>query len=228
MENNNKTSIPFIIYLIPLFFSVAVSLVLNQAYYNFQTSVFSNENTLLFVNNKIAGFIIFFSPAIMISCIILRIKNYVSIKIMKIKIFSFITILTFVISVFILVGQFFEYTDINKEEIHVRNVLFFTDRNYIWDDVAYAEVSYESGNKGKIDIIYNIYLNDGTKIDVRNSNDFFSKIVNLDNFMKDKKIKINRKTIQSNDYTSIENTYNNNKGKDISDTMQVVLQILNK
>lgn len=229
VENNNRSSMPFIIYLIPYFFSGAISLVLYQSYYNVQTSVFFNDNTLLFVNNKVAGIIIFISPAIIISCIILRIKSNISIKIMKIKFFSFIAILTFVISACILVCQFFEYSDINKDEIHVRNGLIFTDKNYMWSDVTYAEVSYESGNKGQIDIIYNIYLNDGTKINVRNSNDFFSKIVNLDNFMKDKKIKINRSTIQPSDYKKIENTYNNNrKGKDISDTMQVILQILNK
>lgn len=44
--------------------------------------------------------------------------------------------------------------------------------------------------------------------------------------MKDKKIKINRSGIHSGDYNSIDNTYNNDKkGKNISDTMQVVLQI---
>jgi len=229
MKNNNKSPIPFIIYLVPYIISMPILLFLFKSYYKFQTSIFSNDNTLLFVNNAIADYIIIFSPPIIILCIILRIKNVSSIKIMKIKLYSFIAILTFVISVFILVCQFFEYSDINREEIHVRNGLFFADKNYMWSDVTYAEVSYENGNKNNIDIVYNIYLNDGTKINVRNSDDFFSKIVNLDNFMKDKKIKINRSTIQPSDYNRIKNTYNNNrKGKDISDTMQVVLQILNK
>ena len=225
MENDNRPSIPFIMYLIPYSFLVAISLVLDELYYKFQTSAFSNDNTLLFVNNKIAGIIIFFSPAIIISCIILRIKNNITIKIMRIKFFSFIAILTFIISIFILVCQFFEYSDITKEEIHVRNGLFFEDKNYMWSDVTYVEVSYKNGNKNNIDIIYTIYLNDGTKINVYNSNNFFSKIINLDNFMKDKKIKINRSTIQPSDYKRIENTYKG-EGREVSDRLQVVLKIL--
>ncbi|NRT73822.1 hypothetical protein [Clostridium beijerinckii] len=229
MKKNKKSPKFFIIYLILYMAVLPLFLFLFKSYYRFQASIFLDDNTLMFVNNSIAQYVIAFAPGIIILCIMLRITNNNSTRIMKIKFWTFIAILTFIISTFILICQFFEYSNIKNDGIFVRNGLFFSERTYMWSDVTYAEVSYESGNKGQIDIIYDIHLDDGTKIKLRNASDFFDKIVNLDNFIKDKKIKINRSTIQPNDYAKIEHTYNQDKkGGDISDTMKVILQILNK
>jgi len=146
---------------------------------------------------------------------------------MKIKVFSFIAIIIFVMSTFILVYQFFQYTDINKDGINVKRGILLTDKKYMWSNVTYAEVSYEHTSKSNTRIIYNIYLNDGTILDVRNSEGFFHKIIYIDDFMKNKKIDIVRGTLEAKDYSSYKEALKS-KDKEVVDNIQVVLQILNK
>ncbi|WP_224037100.1 hypothetical protein [Clostridium gelidum] len=99
--------------------------------------------------------------------------------------------------------------------------MFLKNKNYMWSDVTYVGVSYCHGYKNKIDIIYNIHLNDGTIVNACDSDDYFKNIVNLDNFMKDKGVEINRSKIQPNDYSGFEERYEGDK-------MQVIFEILNK
>lgn len=90
-----------------------------------------------------------------------------------------------------------------------------------------AEVSYKRGYKNKIEISYDIYLNDGKIVHANNAEKFFRDIINLNNFMKDKKIVINREKILSNDYSDFVSRY---KGPTRSndDGLKVVLEIFNK
>ena len=201
--------------------AVPIILGLNSFYYNFQKSIFSNADTILFIHDKLSGFIIFFSPLIILFCIASNIKSNTSIRIMKVKIFSFIAIVIFAISILILILQFFECVAINKERIYVRSGIFSTNKNYMWSDVTDVEVSYEIGPKHKIDISYNMHLDDGTIVDASDSQDFFSNIINLDDFIKDKRIKIIRSNIKSSDYSEFTGVFDD-------DRMKVILKILNK
>jgi hypothetical protein len=227
-EKKNKISEVFFIGVIPLISSMTITTLLNSWYYKFQMSIFSSNNALLFISPSLAGLIIFYSPFTIIFSMMYSIRNvsYLSyIRIMKIKVFSLIAIVTFIISAFILAFQFYEWTDINQEGICIGNGIFSTNKNYVWNDVEYVNVSYtrEGGDKSasKIILTYDIHLNDGTIVNSYNSKSFFSNIVNLDNFMKDKKIKINRSKIQASDYKDFQTRYVGNK-------LQVLLEILDK
>lgn len=228
---------------IPGFILLMISIFFCNWYYNFQILRFSNENTLLFVSNNIASAIIIVSPLIIIYFIMLNIttdphikiitythvKNvtYTPIKILKVKICLFIAIITFIISVSLIFCEFFDYTDINKEGIYVSTGIFLKSKEYKWSDVTSAEVSYKRGNKNKIEISYDIYLNDGKIVHAYRAENFFRDIINLDNFMKNKKVVINREKIHSNDYSDFVSQY---KGPTRSndDGLKVVLEIFNK
>ena len=227
-EKKDKIIEVFFVGAIPMVSSMIITTILNSWYYKSQMSIFSSNNALLFISPSLAGLIIFYSPFTIIFSMMYSIRNvsYLSyIRIMKIKVFSLIAIVTFIISAFILVFQFYEWTDINQEGICTRNGIFSTNKNYVWNDVEYVNVSYyrEGGNKSvsKIILIYDIHLNDGTIVNVYNSKSFFSNIVNLDNFMEDRKIKINRSKIQASDYKDFQTRYVGNK-------LQVLLELLDK
>lgn len=220
-RQGSMSSISFAQLFIILCIALPIILCLYYFYYDFQISIFSNNNTLLFIHDNLSKIIIVSSPFIILFCISFNIQSDTSIRIMKIRIYLFISIVIFIISSFILVCQFFECVDINKEGIYARNGIFSANKNYMWSDVTYAEVSYERGYKNEIDIIYNIHLNDGTIVNACNTKDFFGNITNLDNFMKDKEIKIIRSNIKPSDYSDFTKRY---KG----DRMQVILEILNK
>ena len=218
----------FFVGIIPMVSSMIITTILNSWYYRLQMSIFSSNNALLFISPSLAGLIIFYSPFTIIFSMMYSIRNvsYLSyIRIMKIKVFSLIAIVTFIISAFILVFQFYEWTDINQEGICTRNGVFSTNKNYVWNDVEYVDVSYyrEGGDKSarKLILIYDIHLNDGTIVNAYNSKNFFGNIVNLDNFMENKKIKINRSKIQASDYKDFQIRYEGN-------TLQVLLEILDK
>lgn len=221
-KNSSTISNMFFFGIIPIVISLPITNFLNDWYYKFQMSVFSSDNTLLFIYSKVSDSIIFLSPYMIAFCIMLSIKRISSIQIMKVNIFSVIAIVILIVSTFTLACKFFECVDINKDGIQVRSSMFFTNKNYTWSDVRSAEVSYERGGwKNNIEITYDIYLNDGTILNARNSKDFSSNIVNLDNFIKNENIKIIRSNIQASDYSDFEYRF-----KD--DGMKVVLQILNK
>jgi len=65
-----------------------------------------------------------------------------------------------------------------------------------------------------------MHLNDGTIIDASDSQDFFSNITNMDNFIKDKRIKIIRSNIKPSDYNEFTGVFD-------KDRMKVILKILN-
>jgi len=226
-KKNNILEI-FFIGVIPMVSSMIITMILNSWYYKLQMSIFSSNNALLFISPSLAGLIIFYSPFTIIFSMMYSIRNvsYLSyIRIMKIKVFSLIAIVTFIISAFILAFQFYEWADINQERICIRNGIFSTNKNYVWNDVEYVNVSYtlEGGDKStsKLILTYDIHLNDGTIVNAYNSKSFFRDIVNLDNFMKDKKIKINRSKIQASDYNYFQTRYVGNK-------LQVLLEILDE
>ena len=143
------------------------------------------------------------------------------------NLFCTTTIIVFIISVSVISCEFFDYADINKKGIYVSNGIFIKSKEYKWSDVTYSEVSYKRGYKNKIEIIYDIYLNDGEVVHAYSAEKFFRDIINLDNFMKDKKIVINREKILSNDYSDFSSQY---KGPTRSndDGLKVVLEIFNK
>lgn len=216
-----STKITFIDLAIMFIIAFPVILFISNFYYKFQNTMFSNADELLFVHDSLSLIIIFFSPGIILFCIILHIRINTSIKIMRVKIFLFIPIVVFIISLFVLTLQFFKYTGISNEGISVRNGILSSSKNYTWSDVTDVEVSYELGYKNRIDIHYDIHLNDGTIVNAHDSEDFFSKIVNLDNFIKNKGIKIIRSNIKPSDYGEFDYVFH-------GDRMKVILSILNK
>jgi hypothetical protein len=226
-KRNESRILDILIYGVTIIILTPITTLLSSVYYKSQMLIFSKNSTLLFLHPSVVDLIIFYSPFTMAFLIIFSIRNtgylsYLSyLRIMKIKFFSFIAIIIFIISVFILGFQFFKCTDINEEGICIKNSVFSENKNYGWSDVQYVNVSYNHEYKNKIELTYDIHLNDGTIVKARGSKGFFSNIINLDNFIKDKKINIIRSKIQPNDYKDFQNSFD-------PDTLQVVLEILDK
>ncbi|NOW06130.1 hypothetical protein [Clostridium beijerinckii] len=212
--------------MIPMFISFPIIFLLYSEYYRFQMLRFKMPNTLLFIHDNISEKIIFFSPYIIVLLVILNIRKKFQIKIIKIKICLLIAIIVFLSSAFLLYFQFFKYVNIGKEDIYISNGIFSKNEGYTWGDVTHAEVSYKRGNRNKIILIYNIYMNDGEKIDAYDSDDFFKRIIDIDNIIKDNNIKINRKKILNSDYNDFITQY---KDKDSGvDRLEIIQGILDK
>lgn len=220
-EEDSKLLEALLYFIIPVVISLPITDFLDWWYYKFQKSNLSTGNTLLFIHSNVANKVIFYVPFIIVFFIVLSIRNTIKNGTTKINVFALIAIVIFIISAFILLFEFFNYTDINKEGICIRNGMFLSNKNYNWNDVADVEVSYKRGYKGKMDIIYNIYLNDGTIINTWNSKDFFSNIENTDNFIKDKKVKITRNKVKSSDYNDFNGSFS-------EDRLKIALEILNE
>jgi len=230
-EKSNKssnTTIKGVFYaIVPILGSLPIVLFLNDWYYNFQISKLTNDNTLLFIHDDVSQLIIFFLPLSIVFLIIFTIKNYFNMNIMELKICLVTTITIFIISVCVLSLNFFDYTDINKEGLHVRNSIFSNIKDYKWSEVTSAKVSYKRGNKGAIIISYDIYLNDGKIVNTNDSEYFFDNIIDLDNLIQNKKIAINRQKILSSDYNDFVRQYKG-PGSAKTDRLEVVLKIFDK
>ncbi|EKQ57619.1 MULTISPECIES: hypothetical protein [unclassified Clostridium] len=214
--------------MIPMLISLPITFILDSEYYKLQVLKFKASDTLLFIHDNVSEKIIFFSPYIVVLLIILSFRNRFQYKIIKINICLLIGIIVFLSSTILLYLQFFKYTAIERERIYISNGIFSKSEEYKWIDVTQVEASYKRGNRNKIIIIYDIYLNDGKIIDTCNSDDFFEKIIDIDNIMKDNNITINRKKILSSDYDDFVIQYKD-KEKDLDvDRLDVILKILDK
>ncbi len=215
------------IFFIVLITSLPILNFLYDWYYNFQISKLSNASTLLFIHDDISQWIITFSIPITIFLIIFSIKNYSHMNAIEVKICLIIIITIIMILTFFLFLKFFDYTDINKDGIHVRNNIFSNIKDYKWSDVTSAKVSYKRGNKGALIISYDIYFDDGKIVHANDSKDFFNNIANLDNLMQNEKIVIDRQKILSKDYNDFVSQYQGPGGVK-TDRLEVVLKILSK
>ncbi|EKQ54713.1 MULTISPECIES: hypothetical protein [unclassified Clostridium] len=229
---------------IPCFFFLIIAIYFSDWYYDFQILKFSNESTLLFVHDNMSSAIIFFSPLIIIFLIILNIITapYIKIvkdsnirtitqspiKIFKVRICLFIAIITFAISVSLILSEFFNYANVNKDGIHVRKSILSNIKDYDWSDVTYAKVSYERVNKGSLKINYDIYLDDGQIVHAQDSEYFFENIVKVDDLLQNKKIKIYRQKIRDSDYSSFVSQYKGPGKTRVPNLLDVVLKILDK
>lgn len=229
-NKSNETSSDWqnvMIFFIVLIISLPILDYLYDWYYNFQILKLSNASTLLFIHDDISQWMITFSIPIAIFLIIFSIKNYSNMNAMEVKICLIIIITIIMILTFFLFLKFFDYVDINKDGIYVRNDVFSNIKDYKWSDVTSTKVSYKRGNKGALIISYDIYLNDGKIVHANDSKDFFDNIINLDNLMQNEKIVINRQKILSKDYSDFVSQYQGLGGTK-TDRLEVVLKILDK
>ncbi|EKQ57618.1 MULTISPECIES: hypothetical protein [unclassified Clostridium] len=206
--------------IVPVVLSFPITYFLDWWYFKNQKSFFMSSNTLLFLHSEITKWIILYSPFLIMFLIVIGLRNSSSIRIIKIRALLLIPVIISAVSIFILIYEFFEYTDINQDGIRIRNGIFSTNKNYQWNDIDNVQVSYKRGYRNKIDPIYDIHLKDGTVLNTCDAEDFYSNIITLDNFIKDNKIKIIRSKIQPNDYNDLRNSFS-------EDRLEVVLEILN-
>lgn len=179
-------------------------LVLVKYYYHFQRLAFSNDNSLIFIYDNKSLMALVATPIILLYLILIIIKNKGSVKN---KIYIRIILITLFISTTFLSYDFFRYIDVNSNGIDMSNGLSLEKKHYEWEAVENVKVFYNNGYKRHIDIYYNIVLNDGSVINVYNSQEFFSKIILLDTFIQKNKITIIRSKILSEDKERFEDIF---------------------
>jgi len=101
--------------MIPTLISAMIATPFYDWFYGLQISKLSNENTLLFIHDHISSWIIFFLPGIIVFLILLIIRKTIYTKAKKVMISLFIVTIILIMSTFVLLINFFNYTDISKE-----------------------------------------------------------------------------------------------------------------
>lgn len=203
---------------------------LKDWYHGIQISKLSSESSLLFIHSRETFDIMFFSVFIMLFIIVsifLPIKDKFHIEVKKVIGCLSIAGIVFIISASLLYSEFFNYTDINKYGIHIRNGISSDIKEYKWSDVSYAKVSYNGINKGSLMISYDIYINDGQIVHAYNSEDFFNDILTIDNLMQSENITIKRQKISSDDYNTFTRHFKSSDSEKVKQ-LDVLLKIFDK
>ncbi|HEX2947358.1 MAG TPA: hypothetical protein VHT96_15550 [Clostridia bacterium] len=95
--------------------------------------------------------------------------------------------------------QFFSYTVISPSGILYKESLLQNGVHYSWNDVRGADVFYtihQNKYRTKYRLHYVLSTTDGKQFEIKLSKQFWSKVISVDNLLKEKKIIVNRETIQ--------------------------------
>lgn len=135
------------------------------------------------------------------------------------------------IELVILTFSFFNYSVIKENGISIQNTPF-EEKDYSWNDVEQASVEYQyrykNGYKYSISIKYILSMSDGNEINLLDSNEFFNKILTLEDLFEKKGVKIVRMKVNEDVYNDLKNDFSGPSRTGVNDRFEdVVVKLFN-
>ncbi|MCR8657507.1 hypothetical protein [Paenibacillus endoradicis] len=176
---------------------MSISLLFSNVAKKIQSSIFSDNNSLLFIpgdasNN--AEFWVFISSILYIFIWMIFKFNFRSRK-MKI-IFNSIVSIMLLGNILNTIKASYDYYDITKEHILIRENRDSKVRMYNFSDISYVEATYRTfksrNSPDRYYFVYKVYMKNGMEFDMVDSPDFEKYIINVDKILQNNNIEIIR------------------------------------
>lgn len=230
-QRKKKFSIhPFILFFILVLISIPFILSLVDWFSEQQVLKFSSPDRLIFVQSSPTVMLLVGIPIALIFCFISFLEDKKKKRILLVNKYIFIgLVIAFVGSLF-LGNDFYSYAHFDKEGIKMRNGLFTKEIYHDWESAESVTtsyyISYNRNSGKKISLHYDLHMVDGRVVNLYNSPDFFTHIVNTDRYLQGLGIPVNRSGINQKDYPEVvEHFKGPGKLLDI-DRLEVVEEIL--
>lgn len=217
---------PFISFSLLMLAAAMFSLWAIEGYSISQLKSFSSPGRIIFLYSRwaviLVGGVIFFLSF----CIFGRIMEKKARKVFGIHIYTFLFAAGALAGSILLMNDYYTYGNFGPLEIKFRDGLFSEEKIYSWEEIDRAEVSYFVGSKDRISVSYDLFFEDGRKVDSTDSPEFFRRAVSLDRFLVSYGIPVKRSGIAPEDRQRFFSQYGH-PGKDPDiDRHAVLLRVL--
>ncbi len=201
-------------------------------YCSLQERYFDTNSSLLFIHSSYS-IVVIIAATFMLGLILffwLFNKKHRSDPKIRVK-YMISAIAVILIALVILTFSFFNYSVIKENGISIQNTPF-EEKDYSWNDVEQASVEYQyrykNGYKYSVSIKYILSMSDGNEINLLDSNEFFNKILTLEDLFEKKGVKIVRMKVNEDVYNDLKNDFSGPSRTGVNDRFQdVVVKLFN-
>ena len=165
-----------------------------------QISKFSSANRLIFIHSVDTLKFLVLIPIALVFCILLIIYDDRHKKVLFFKNPIHLAITIFIVGSLLVWNDFYHYTHIDKHKIVTREGIFTKEIRHDLKEIDYVTVDYNLQPKERVDIYYNLHLAKNHVINLYDSAEFFTHIINTDDHLTNRGIPIHRKEIAQSDY----------------------------
>lgn len=137
-----------------------------------------------------------------------------------------LAIISIMLMIFGYLYQLKHYSYIDKKGIHVRSSFISEQKNYKFSDIKSSSVFVEYGerrsNRGEVFLKYEIGFNDGFKINLIDSSDFWQNIGNVEMLLENENIKTCRSSIDLGTFIEMVRKYKNGDRENVTETIEKI------
>ena len=188
-------------FLILVLLSIPFILFINDLFSNLQISRFSSPDRLMFIHSIDTVKFLVVIPFALIFCIMQVLYSGWDKKVLFFKNSIHLIIAILLVGGLLVWNDFYHYAHIGKQEIVTRQGLLTKETRHDLEEIQYVTVDYRLESKERIDIYYHLHFADNFVINLKDSSDFFIRIVPTDQYLSKKGILIHRREIaQEDDY----------------------------
>ena len=186
-------------FVILVLLSIPLILFINNLFTNLQISKFSSPNRLMFIHSIDTVKFLVAIPFALIFCIMQILYSGWDKKVLFFKNSIHLTVVILLVGGILVWNDFHHYTHLSKQEIVTRQGLLTKEARHDLEEIQYVTVDYRVGSEDRIDIFYHLHLADNFVINLKDSSDFFMRIVPTDHYLSKKGIPIHRREIAQDD-----------------------------
>ena len=229
-KSNKKKEFPihsFVMFLILVLLSIPLILFINDLFSNLQISKFSSPDRLMFIHSVDTVTFLVVIPFALIFCIMQVLYIGWDKKVLFFKNAIHLTIAILLVGGLLVWNDFYHYAHIGKQEIVTRQGLLTKETRHDLEEIQYVTVDYRLKSKERIDIFYHLHLTNDLIINLKDSSDFFLRIVPTDQYLGRKGIAIHRREIVQDDEYLFRENYEGPGEFEGIDRLEVLEEIFN-
>ncbi|NPC94396.1 hypothetical protein HOO54_19760 [Bacillus sp. WMMC1349] len=118
-----------------------------------------------------------------------------------------VSFILFVVAVSLFCNDFFQYQEVQRDAISIRDGLFSSTKQYNIKDITSVHANYKEELTDPFVIHYDLELKDGNEVSTARSIEFFEKAAQLDGFLLKQGIHIERSGIKQSDLDDLIKRY---------------------
>ena len=183
-------------FVILVLLSIPLILFINDLFSNLQISKFSSPDRLMFIHSIDTVKFLVVIPFALIFCIMQVLYSGWDKKVLFFKNSIHLIIAILLVGGLLVWNDFHHYTHIDKQEIVTRHGLLTKETRYDLEEIQYVTVDYRLESKERIDILYHLHLAGDLVINLKDSSDFFIRIVPTDEYLSRKGIPIHEEKLR--------------------------------
>lgn len=194
---------PFILFLILVLLSIPFILSLVDWLAEQQILQFSSPDRLIFVQSSSMVMLLVGIPIALICCFITFLEDKKKKRILFVNKYLFIGLVIAIVGSLFVGNGFYSYTHLDEGGIKTRNGLFTKEIEHGWESAESVSVTYYISNNPRssnnINLHYDLHMANGSIVNLYHSSEFFTHILQTDQYLQGLGIPINRSRIHPED-----------------------------